>query len=95
MSWDDDDETEGLGRTDGGTGSSVGGRGGERKKKKRVSCPISDSGDLYMSPEYIVLPDMSDSDGHCGPGIQRFPLLPIPSARPLYPCDKMRRRHVS
>lgn len=48
-----------------------------------------------MSPEYVVLPDTSDSDGHCGPGIQRFPLLPIPPARPLYPCDKMRRRRVS
>lgn len=56
---------------------------------------ISDSGDLYMSPECVVQPDVSDSDGHCGPGIQRFPLLPIPRARPLYPCDKMRRRHVS
>lgn len=89
-SWDDD-ETEGLGRTDEGTGSSVGGRG----RKERVSCPVSDSGDLYMSPEYVVLPDMSDSDGHSGPGIQCFPLLPIPPARPLYPCDKMRRRRVS
>lgn len=64
-------------------------------RKERVSCPISDSGDLYMSPEYVVLPDMSDSDGHCGPGIQRFPLLPIPPARPLHPRDKMRRRRVS
>lgn len=89
-SWDDD-ETEGLGKTDEGTGSSVGGRG----RKERVSCPISDSGDLYMSPEYVVLPDMSDSDGHSGPRIQRFPLLPIPPARPLHPCDKMRRRRVS
>lgn len=48
-----------------------------------VSCPISDSWDRYMSPEYVVLPDMSDSDRHCGPGIQNFLLLPIPLARPL------------
>lgn len=49
----------------------------------RLSCPISDSWDRYMSPEYVVLPDMSDSDRHCGPGIQNFLLFPIPLARPL------------
>lgn len=48
-----------------------------------------------MSPECVVLPDMSDSDGHGGPGIPRLPLLPIPPARPFYPRDKMRRRRVS
>lgn len=49
-----------------------------RERKEGVSCPISDSGDLRMSPEYGVLPDVNDSDGHCGPGIQRFPLPLIP-----------------
>lgn len=66
-----------------------------RERKERISCPVSDSGDLHMSPECVVLSDMSDSDGHFGPGIQHFPLLPIPLVRPLYPCDKMRRRRVS
>lgn len=63
--------------------------------KERVSCPISDSGDPCMSPECVVLPDVSDSDGHGGPGIQPLPLFPIPPARPFYPCDKTRRRRVS
>lgn len=56
-------------------GSGDGGWGGP-------SCPISDSWDRYMSPEYVVLPDLSDSDGHCGPGIQNFLLFPNPLARP-------------
>lgn len=67
-----------------------------RKGKKRKGLlSISDSGELCMSPECVVLPDMSDSDGHGGPGIPRLPLLPIPPARPFYPRDKMRRRRVS
>lgn len=45
--------------------------------------------------ESIVLPDVSDSYGHGGPWIQHFPLIPIPPARPLYPCDKKRKCSVS
>lgn len=41
-----------------------------------------------MSPEYVVLPDMNDSDGHCGPGIQRFPLLPIPPPGLSFPVTR-------
>lgn len=46
--------------------------------------PVPDSWDCSVSPEYVVLPDMSDSDGHSGPGIQNFLLFPIPLARPLF-----------
>lgn len=49
-----------------------------------VSCPIPGSWERCMSPGYVVLPDMSDSDGHCGPGIQSFLLFPIPLARALF-----------
>lgn len=72
-------KTEGLGRTDEGIGSCAGGRCiGGLVVVGGVYCPISDSWDRYMSPEYVVLPDMSDSDRHCGPGIQNFLLFPIP-----------------
>lgn len=84
-----------LGETDERAGSSVGGCVGVCGSGGGSLVPFLDSGDLCMSPEYVVLADMSDSDGYCGPGISRFPLLPIPSARPLHPCDKTRRRCVS
>lgn len=53
-----------------------------------VSCPIPGSWERYMSPGYVVLPGMSDSDGHCGPGIQSFLLFPIPLARALFPLTR-------
>lgn len=31
---------------------------------------------------------MNDSDGHCGPGIQRFPLLPIPPPGLSFPVTR-------
>lgn len=39
----------------------------------------------FMSLEHVVLPDVSDSDGHSGPGIQHFHSFQFPLAWPSLP----------
>lgn len=60
-----------------------------------LSCPAPGSWECHVSLEYIVLPDMSDSDGHCGPGFQSFLTLLNSLGCGSPPFDKSRRCRVS
>lgn len=85
LSVDDSSGEQTLGRTD-----EVG-----RRVFVGARCCVPDPWDRSMSPGCIAPPDVSDSDGYCGPGIRNFLLFSIPLATPPSPCDKRKRCHVS